>query len=127
MAQILTAPTKQSPFPYAATGIAAYTGKAEIVFDDSASTLALAVDGATINDEDVIVQSLAKQTGLAEDSTKVGTHVTPCQRTFAEYLVDSGLFRLGQNLADACCLLRHRLFVGLSRRSSCFPHIPCRS
>lgn len=127
MAQILTVPTKQSPFPYAATGIAAYTGKAEIVFDDSASTLALAVDGATINDEDVIVQSLAKQTGLAEDSTKVGTHVTPRQRAFAEYLVDSGLFRLGQNLANARCLPRHRLFVGLSRRSSCFPHIPCRS
>jgi len=78
MAQILTVSTKQSMFPYAATGIAAYTGKAEIAFDDSASTLALAVDGATINDEDVIVQYLAKQAGLAEDSAKVGTHVTPC-------------------------------------------------
>jgi glutamyl-tRNA synthetase len=78
MAQILTVPTKQSPFPYAATGIAAYTDKAEIVFDDSAPALALAVDGSTINDEDVIVQSLAKQSGLAEDSAKVCRQVPPC-------------------------------------------------
>ena len=38
------------------------------------ATLALAADGATINDEDAIIQSLAKQAGLAE----VGTHIAPC-------------------------------------------------
>ncbi|KIM49350.1 hypothetical protein M413DRAFT_438537 [Hebeloma cylindrosporum] len=112
MAQILTVPTKQSPFPYAATGIAAYTGKAEIAFDDSASTLALAVDGAIINDEDVIVQSLAEQTGLAEDSAKTPAFFTLAKtlRTLATFSeIVSSLDSLDDHLAFRTFLVGHEV------------------
>ncbi|PPR01475.1 hypothetical protein CVT26_015098 [Gymnopilus dilepis] len=66
----LTVSTKQSPFPYAAAAIAAYTQKAEIVLDESATQPSLAAAGSTLTDEDAIVQSLAQETDLAGDSAK---------------------------------------------------------
>ncbi|CAA7271612.1 unnamed protein product [Cyclocybe aegerita] len=70
MAPSLTVPTKQTPFPYAATGIAAHTGKADINFDDAATTITLAGSGTTLENEEAIVQTLAKDAGLADDSAK---------------------------------------------------------
>ncbi|KAF8965231.1 glutamate-tRNA ligase [Flammula alnicola] len=70
MAPILTVSPKQSPFPYAATAIAAYTGKADINFDDATTAISLVIGDSTIDDEEAIVQSLAKEAGLAEDSAK---------------------------------------------------------
>lgn len=66
----VTIPSKQSPFPYAAAAIAAYTGKFNIKIDDSATALNLDIDGSSISEEETIVQILAKELGLSEDSEK---------------------------------------------------------
>ena len=73
MPSTFTISSKQSPFPYAAVAIAAYTGKADLVFDDSATEPILSVDGITMTSEseEDIVQALAKEGGLSEDSEKV--------------------------------------------------------
>lgn len=70
MLATLTIPAKQLPFPYAAAAIAAYTGKANIDIEGSASALNLEIDGSSINQEETIVQILAKESGLSEDSEK---------------------------------------------------------
>jgi len=70
MSATLTIPSKQSPFPYAAAAIAAYTGKSVINIDDSATTISLDIDGSSTNEEETIVQILAKEMGLSEDSEK---------------------------------------------------------
>ena len=68
---VLTAPTKLTPYPYAATGIAAYSAKTEIVFDDTATSIAFAVDGGTLDDEEAIVHSIAKESNIPDDEGKV--------------------------------------------------------
>ena len=70
MLATLTIPAKESPFPYAAAAIAAYTEKAHINIDDYATNINLDIDGSLINEEEIIVQILAKELGLAEDSEK---------------------------------------------------------
>ena len=70
MSATLTIPSKQSPFPYAAAAIAAYTGKANIDIEGSASAINLEINGSSINEEETIVQILAKESGLSEDSEK---------------------------------------------------------
>ena len=73
MLATLTIPAKQLPFPYAAAAIAAYTGKANIDIESSASAINLEIDGSSssFNEEETIVQILAKESGLSEDSEKV--------------------------------------------------------
>jgi glutamyl-tRNA synthetase len=66
MLATLTIPAKQSPFPYAAAAIAVYTGKANIDIEGSASAINLEIDGSSINEEETIVQILAKESGLPE-------------------------------------------------------------
>jgi glutamyl-tRNA synthetase len=70
MLATLTIPAKQSPFPYAAAAIAAYTGKANIDIEGSASAINLEINGSSFNEEESIVQILAKESGLSEDSEK---------------------------------------------------------
>jgi glutamyl-tRNA synthetase len=72
MSGTLTVSSKQSPFPYAAIATAAYTGKADLVFDEAATRVVLELDGSQITAEDDIVRALAKAGGLSEDSSKVG-------------------------------------------------------
>ncbi|KAH9833055.1 glutamate-tRNA ligase [Rhodofomes roseus] len=69
MAGILKLSATLSPFPYAAASIATYTGKAELAFDEGAS-LSLELNGSTISVEGEIVQALAKESGLSDDSSK---------------------------------------------------------
>jgi len=71
MPNTLTVSSKQSPFPYAAVSIAAYTGRADLIFDDAATGPVLAIDGTTFTSEEDIVQTLAKEGGLSSDSEKV--------------------------------------------------------
>ncbi|KAG5221167.1 glutamate-tRNA ligase [Salix suchowensis] len=61
---------KEGPFPFAAIAIAAYTGKAELNFDEDSTDVSLETDGTRVTDDAEIVQSLAKAGGLAEDSVK---------------------------------------------------------
>jgi len=69
---VLTVPTKQTPFPYAATGIAAYTGKADIVFAEGSSiTLTSGGITAIVDNEDAIVHSIAKDADLLGDGEQV--------------------------------------------------------
>ncbi|KAG6917940.1 hypothetical protein DXG01_000378 [Tephrocybe rancida] len=70
MAATLTIPTKFSPFPFAALSIAASTGKSVLVFDETAAGISLILNGSTITEEEEIVQALAKEGGLSEDSSK---------------------------------------------------------
>lgn len=72
MAAILTVPTKISPFPYAATALAAYTGIAAVAFDETAPGLSLDLNGQIASTEDEIIEVLAKAADLAGDSAKVG-------------------------------------------------------
>lgn len=72
MSATLTVSSKQTPFPFAAIAIAAHTGKAEVVYDETSSGISLTLNGTTITSEDDIVQALAKEGGLSEDSSKVG-------------------------------------------------------
>lgn len=71
MTGTLTVSSKQLPFPFAAIAIAAYTGKAVLVFDETATGTALVLNGTTITEEEDIVQVLAKDGGLVGDSAKV--------------------------------------------------------
>ncbi|RDB21094.1 putative glutamate--tRNA ligase, cytoplasmic [Hypsizygus marmoreus] len=66
----LTVSSKHTPFPFAAVAVAAHTGKADLVFDETATGPVLALDGTTITDEEEIVQALAKEGGLSGDSAK---------------------------------------------------------
>ncbi|KIM55029.1 hypothetical protein SCLCIDRAFT_1221432 [Scleroderma citrinum Foug A] len=66
----LTLSIKTAPFPYAAVGIAAYTQKAELNFDESATGISLALDGLQYTSEDEIVAALAKAGRLDEGKSK---------------------------------------------------------
>jgi len=68
---VLTAPTKQTPYPFAATGIAGYSGKTEIVFDDTATSISFIMDGSTIDEEEAIVYAIAKEANIPDDQDKV--------------------------------------------------------
>ncbi|KAF9469253.1 glutamate-tRNA ligase [Collybia nuda] len=70
MSATLTVSSKQLPFPFAAIVIAAYTGKSDVVFDETASGISLTLNGTTITSEEDIVKALAKEGGLSEDSSK---------------------------------------------------------
>ncbi|KAG6854706.1 hypothetical protein C0991_002418 [Blastosporella zonata] len=87
MAVTLTIPTKSTPFPFAALGIAASTGQADLVFDETATGTALVLNGSTITEEEEIVQALAKEGGLSEDSTKTPSFFTLAKsfRTIASH------------------------------------------
>ncbi|EIN07047.1 glutamate-tRNA ligase [Punctularia strigosozonata HHB-11173 SS5] len=71
----LTVSSATSPFPYAAVATAAYTGKAEVLFDSSATTPVLDLNGAKYTDEVEIVHALAKESGIAADSSKATSFV----------------------------------------------------
>jgi glutamyl-tRNA synthetase len=71
MANTLTLSPKTTPFPYAAVATAAYTSKAEVVYDDAATTATLDLDGSHLTDEAEIVAALAQAGGVANDSNKV--------------------------------------------------------
>ena len=71
MVGILTVSSSASPFPYAAVATATYTRKAEINYDENASSPVLELNGSKVSGEDEIVRSLAKAGGLADDSAKV--------------------------------------------------------
>lgn len=83
MAAVLTVFSKQTPFPFAAIAIAYNTGKADVVFDEAATGISLALNGSTITSEAEIVQALAKEGGLSEDSSKVSVerHRNTCNLT----------------------------------------------
>ncbi|PPQ98828.1 hypothetical protein CVT24_003382 [Panaeolus cyanescens] len=69
MSAVLTLSSKQTPFPYAAAAIASYAGSV-LKFDESLTKPVLQIESSTIDDEDIIVETLAKSAGLAGDSTK---------------------------------------------------------
>ncbi|KAF7970233.1 hypothetical protein HWV62_24776 [Athelia sp. TMB] len=70
MAGILTLSSKISPFPYAAIGIASYTQKATLDFDETVSSITLDLDGTKLTSEDDIVHALAKAGELSADNVK---------------------------------------------------------
>ncbi|KAK0497034.1 glutamate-tRNA ligase [Armillaria luteobubalina] len=69
----LTVSAKISPFPFAAVATAAYTQKAEIVYDEAVTGPVLDLNGSTITVEEDIVHALSKAGGLSEDSSKTAT------------------------------------------------------
>ncbi|KAG7448087.1 glutamate-tRNA ligase [Guyanagaster necrorhizus] len=66
----LTVSAKISPFPFAAVTIAAYTQRAEIVYDEAVTGPVLGLNGSTIAVEEDIVHALSNAGGLSEDSSK---------------------------------------------------------
>jgi glutamyl-tRNA synthetase len=71
---VLTTSAKASPFSYAAAAAAAFTNKADLVFEDEAVTTSLDLDGKKIEGDEAIVLALATAGGLSEDSSKVDLH-----------------------------------------------------
>jgi glutamyl-tRNA synthetase len=71
MVGTLTVSSKQSPFPFAALAIAAFTQTADVAFDESATGLVLDLNGDKFDEEEGIVHALAKAGGLSDDSDKV--------------------------------------------------------
>ncbi|ESK81806.1 glutamyl-trna synthetase [Moniliophthora roreri MCA 2997] len=69
----LSLSSKLIPFPYAALVVAAYTGKAEAIYDERTTKAILELNGSKIEDEEDIVQALGKAGGLAEDSSKAAS------------------------------------------------------
>ena len=67
----LTVSSKSSPFPFSALAIAAFTGAADVVFDESSACISLDLDGDRFVDEGAIVDALAKAGGLSHDKVKV--------------------------------------------------------
>ncbi|VDB94120.1 unnamed protein product [Peniophora sp. CBMAI 1063] len=74
MAGTLTLSAKASPFPYAAVITAAYTQKAEIVYDEAVKGIELEIDGSKITSEEEAVKALAKAAGLADDSSRSASY-----------------------------------------------------
>ncbi|KAF9013924.1 glutamate-tRNA ligase [Cyathus striatus] len=70
MAAVLTLPSKQSPFPFATIAVTAYTQSATVVFDETAQAPSLQINSSTVTDQDEIVQILAKEGRLFDDSVK---------------------------------------------------------
>ncbi|KAJ7583033.1 glutamate-tRNA ligase [Mycena floridula] len=71
MAGTLTLSAKASPFPYAAAAIAAFTTKAELIYEEAEATgPVLDLHSSKITSEEDIVHALAKAGGLSEDSAK---------------------------------------------------------
>jgi hypothetical protein len=91
----LTVSSKLNPFPYGAIAIAAYTQKAELVFDE-ASELSLHLNGSIINTEQEIIQALAKAGGLSEDSAKVSARSINRSSRLNPITADSGNFYFGR-------------------------------
>ena len=98
----ITCSPKQSPFPFAAIAIAANTGTADLVFTEDVAGIVLQLDHATITDEEDIVKALAKEAGLADNSSKV----IQCHPTYQNY--------------PTLITLRHQRYL----HSLCFPQ-PC--
>ncbi len=71
----LTVLPKASPFPWAAAGIATYTQKADLSFDDTASGVTLDLEGSNLTQEHDIVHALAKAGGLSDESVKVSSEL----------------------------------------------------
>lgn len=67
----LTLSSTLSPFPYAAAALAAYTKRAELIFDDGAADVTLDLGETVISGEEKIIEELAKVGGLSSDSTTV--------------------------------------------------------
>ncbi|TCD70262.1 hypothetical protein EIP91_004163 [Steccherinum ochraceum] len=74
MSGTLTVSPGASPFPWGAVSIATFTQKAELVFDQGASGVTLALDGTTITDDQEIIKALAKEGGLADESVKTQSY-----------------------------------------------------
>ncbi|KII89174.1 hypothetical protein PLICRDRAFT_29531 [Plicaturopsis crispa FD-325 SS-3] len=70
MSAALTVSAKLSPFPFGAVAIANYTQKAEVVFEESATSPVLDLNGSKADTEDEIVLALAQAGGLSDHSSK---------------------------------------------------------
>lgn len=60
-----------TPFPYAAIGIAAYTQKVEVNYDETATGILLVLGDIQCTSEEEVVAVLAKHGGLDGDRLKV--------------------------------------------------------
>ncbi|KAF9473776.1 glutamate-tRNA ligase [Pholiota conissans] len=112
MAAVLTVSPKQTPFPFGLAAIASFTGKAEINFDDTATGPSLTIAGSTIDDEEAIVQALAKETGLAEDSAKSATFFALAKKLKALAIfpeIVTALDSLDDHLAFRTFLIGHTI------------------
>jgi len=67
----LTLSSKCSPFPFSVIAIAAYTGKAAVVFDETASGITLELDGSVYHDEHDIVEIIGRVAHLIENDFRV--------------------------------------------------------
>lgn len=67
----LTLSSKWSPFPFSVIAIAAYTGKAAVVFDETASGITLELDGKMYHDEHDIVETIGRAAHLIENDSRV--------------------------------------------------------
>jgi len=67
----LTLSSKCSPFPFSVIAIAAYTGKAAVVFDETASGITLELDGSVYHDEHDIVEIIGRVAHLIENDLRV--------------------------------------------------------
>jgi hypothetical protein len=93
----LTLSSKSSPFPFSVIAIAAYTGKAAVVFDEAASGITLELDEKTYHDEHDIVQIIGRASNLREDPSRVcvDSMMTP---RFIQYVCpDTRIFHSRQN------------------------------
>lgn len=70
MAGTLTVSPSDAPFPYAAVAIAAYTQKAEVVYEPGV-TAELHLDGSRTTEQDEMLTQIAKGTDLLSESSKV--------------------------------------------------------
>ncbi|EPS95462.1 hypothetical protein FOMPIDRAFT_1025810 [Fomitopsis schrenkii] len=109
MTGVLKLAATLSPFPFAAAAVATYTGKAELAFEEGAS-LSLDLNGSTLSAEDEIVQALAKEGGLSDDSAKTQAYFAlakslPTVTAFPEIV--AALDSLDDHLAYRAFLVGH--------------------
>jgi glutamyl-tRNA synthetase len=67
----LTLSSRLQPFPFSVIGVVAYTGIAEIIYDENATGITLELDGHTLRDEHDIVQVIGRAGNLREDTNRV--------------------------------------------------------
>ncbi len=111
----LTVSPKQTPFPFAQTAIATFTSKADITFDATATGISLDIGGSTIDDEEAIVQALAKEAGLADDSAKV-RGVLGCNGLVLNLnKSERHILRTGQKFENSCRFSRNCICLRFTR------------
>ena len=122
MSGALTVSSTASPFPWAAVAAAAYTQKAEIVYDESVSGIELEIDGSKITSEEEAVKALVK----VDDSSRVRLYRLQINSSYSYSRVVGIVLHPRRCAGQGERRARDHRLARLARRPPRLPHLPHR-